>query len=45
MGDNSIEIGARNLKRNLTKDGISVDSKPTKDGSVSTSKRIAEMNA
>ena len=41
MGDNSIEIGAINLKRNLTKDDISVNSKPTKDDSISTG--IAEM--
>lgn len=41
MGDNSIEIGIRNLKRNLTKDDISVDSKPTEDGSISAG--IAEM--
>ena len=40
-GDNSIEIGARNLKRNLTKDDISVDSKPAKEDSISTG--IAEM--
>lgn len=34
MRDNPAEIGAKNLKRNLTKDSISVDSKPTEDGSI-----------
>lgn len=32
--DNPAEIGTKNLKRNLTKDTTSVDSKPTVDGSM-----------